>query len=496
MRRHKHSLSHYHLTTFDMGELVPVGLTEVLPGDTFNHRTSALVRVTPQLKPLMHQVQVRLHHFYVPNRLLWSGWEDFIIGNEGYDEIPTLDVSNQGVNTLSNYFGIPPQTPTPVSALPFRAYNMIFNEFYRDQDLVEEVDANSLAVQRISWAKDYFTAARPWPQKGPAVTVPIGDMATISGNAWAKARVVGRTAGNANTMDYINVQGTPSSITTPNITTGHFVGPIGTTSAVPVEFQLAETDIDTSGLTVNLSASTGVDIRDLREAFALQRYQEARARYGSRYVEYLRYLGIRPSDARLQRPEYLGGGKQTIAFSEVLNTSSGPSMDPLGSFSGHGISALRSNRYRRFFEEHGFVITLMSVRPRSIYGNGLHRKFTRATNEEYFQKELEAIGQQEVYNREVYAQHSLPDDIFGFTDRYRDYKEEPSRVSGLFQTTEDDWHMARLIESDVALNQSFITCNPTKRVFAEQTQPALYVMVNHNLQARRIVKRNPESRII
>ncbi|GAC77852.1 major capsid protein [uncultured marine virus] len=183
-----------------------------------------------------------------------------------------------------------------------------------------------------------------------------------------------------------------------------------------------------TGLVADLSTAEQISVNDFRRAFALQRYQEARSKYGSRYSEYLRFLGIKSSDARLQRPEFLGGGKTTINFSEVLNTTSSVDgatpVDDLGHMGGHGIASMRSNKYRRFFEEHGHVITLMSVRPKTMYSNGLHRKFSRTTKEDYFQRELQYIGQQPIYSRENYAQLDADggSDIFGYTDRFNEYK--------------------------------------------------------------------------
>ena len=221
----------------------------------------------------------------------------------------------------------------------------------------------------------------------------------------------------------------------------------------------------------------------------MQRYQEARAKYGSNYVDYLRYLGLRPSDSRLQRPEFLGAGRQVVSFSEVLNTMSAPGFAALGTLGGHGIAAMRGNRYRRFFEEHGWVISLMYVRPRSIYVSGLPRKFTRTTKEDYYQRELETIGAQEVLNREVYEGHSDPTGVFGFNDRYSEYRSERSYVTSQFRnSTSYDWHFGRIFASDQALNSSFITCFPTKRTFADQVEDSLDVMVHHSLVARRMVR--------
>jgi hypothetical protein len=467
MKRYKHSLSHYHLTSFDMGQLVPVGCLEVLPGDTFQQQTSALVRVTPQLKPLMHPVNCQIHHFYVPNRLLWSGWEDFITG-ESATPPPTITGSAHTEGTLSDYLGVMNDASNNFSALPIRAYNMIYNEFYRDQDLVSEVSEDTNVIQKAAWSKDYFTTSRPWPQKGDAVTLPLGNKA-----------YVGTEAGNDTEVSVLN----------PTLGSGYYK--LGAGSSYVDAKNAASTE--GVALYADLTSAEGVDIREFREAFALQRYQEARARYGSNYVDYLRYIGVKPSDGRLSRPEYLGGGRQSISFSEVLNTSN----TGLGELGGHGIAALRSNRYRRFFEEHGWVITMMTVRPKPIYVNGLDKKFFKTTKEDYFQKELEHVGQQEVYNKEVYAAHSDPDGVFGYNNRYADYHHESSRVSAEFRnSTSYDWHLGRIFSSDPALNQTFVECDPSKRVFAEQTEDALQVMVNHSVQARRMCKPSPVGKLV
>jgi hypothetical protein len=443
-----------------MGQLIPVGCMEVLPGDTFQQQTSALVRVTPQLKPLMHPVNVQIHHFYVPNRLLFSGWEDFITG-ESATAPPTFSGAAHSEGTLMDYLGIYDDASNEYSSLPIRAYNKIFNEYYRDQDLVTEVNQDSQTIQKAAWSKDYFTTARPWAQKGDAVTLPAGTKAPIATDASSSTAL---TAFNTNSSSY------------EVFATG--AGSLNTNGGAGTE---------ANSLYADLTSAEAIDINDFREAFALQRYQEARARYGSNYVDYLRYLGIRPSDARLQRPEYLGGGRQSLSFSEVLSTNDAGTLGELG---GHGIGALRTNRYRKYFEEHGWVITMMIVRPKPIYVNGLDRKFIRSTKEDYFQKELQGIGQQEVLNKEVYAQHTTPDGTFGFQNRYSEYTEEKSRVSAeMRNSTNYDWHMGRIFSSDPALNSTFTNCTPTKRCFADQTEDSLWVMVNHSVQARRMVSK-------
>lgn len=502
MKRTKHSLSHYRLLTADMGKLYPVCMYEVLPGDVVQQQTSALIRVSPLVAPVMHPVVARLHTWYVPHRHVWADWENFITG--GADGLgagasyPIITAGGGGFTAgeLMDYFGVPPGVASlAVSALPVRSYNRVYNEFYRDEDLVTPVtvpttggaDATSpLTVRSVAWEKDYFSAARPWTQKGPAVSLPLGTVAPVRGN-------------NSTISTYRS--GAVDGSTDRNIT--------GAAATTAVQFSAGAdatgerrwgtfANRALTGLEADLGAATAATVNDLRRSMALQRYQEARALYGSRYVEYLRYLGIRPSDARLQRPEYLGGGKQTIAFSEVLQV--GTNFDAntgVGNLKGHGISAMRTGRFRKFFEEHGIVMTLMSIRPRTMYVNGQHRLWNRRTKEDYWQKELEHIGQQPIARREVFAEAGAGGDtIFGYADRYSEYRHIPSGVAGEFRSTLNFWHLARIFGAAPTLNASFVECDPSKRVHAVQTNNVLWCMVNNHIQARRMVARTSVGRIL
>lgn len=488
MKRSKFSLSNYKLLSCDMGELVPCGLLEVLPGDTIQQATSMLLRCSPLLAPVMHPVHVRIHHWFVPHRIIWEDWEDFITGGPtGTDAsvFPTI-TSPAGtgftVGSLADYLGVPTGVPSlAVSALPFRAYATIWNEWYRDQDLQTElvVDETSgpdtttnTALQNVAWEKDYFTSARPWEQKGPAITIPLGTTAPVDGIGWNGAPAT--VTGVANVRES-NLSKAPSTFA---------FGVLPTTTGVVIKANNSSAT-NRPQVFADLTNASAVTVNVLREALALQRYEEARARYGSRYVEYLRYLGVRSSDARLQRPEYLGGGKQTIQFSEVLQTAEGS--DPVGAMKGHGISAMRSNRYRKFFEEHGYVISMISVKPKTMYAQGLPRTWNRRTKEDFFQKELQHIGQQEVLNKEVYAAHASPEGVFGFQDRYDEYRRQESTIAGEFRTTLDFWHMARIFSSSPALNASFVSSVPTDRNFAVPSEDVLWIMANHSVQARRML---------
>lgn len=482
MKRSKHSLSNYKLLTLDMGELVPIGLTEVLPGDSIQQATSALVRCSPLLSPVMHPVSVRIHHWFVPHRLVWDEWEDFITaGPQGTSlpTFPTITLPNPTVvGSLADYLGIPNGLNAPVvSALPFRAYTMIFNENYRDQDLVAELTVSkasgndtttNTALQNAAWEKDYFTSSRPWEQKGPTVTIPLGTTAPVVRSGTNAIIAVNPATGA--TRNSANMVTNPSGQMTD--------GASGLTAWNP-----------NGSLSADLTGASAITVNALRQALALQSFEEARARYGSRYTEYLRYLGVKSSDARLQRPEYLGGGKQTIQFSEVLATAASTSpATAVGDLKGHGIAAMRSNRYRRFFEEHGYVISLMSVLPKTMYVQGISRTWNRRAREDFWQREFQHIGQQAVKNKEVYAAHASPEATFGYQDRYDEYRRTENTIAGEFRTSAlDYWHMGRIFASAPALNDTFVKAVPTKRNFASQSTDVLYVMAKHNIQARRLV---------
>lgn len=484
MKRSKFSLSHYKLTTLYMGQLIPLTWLEVLPGDSMQQATSALVRATPLVAPIMHPVIVKIHHWFVPYRLIWEDFEDFITGGPDGTSTPThpyvtLDADYNEIS-LEHYLGVPDYTYAvknrDISALPFRAYNLIWNDNYRDQDLSTEntIDITSgqdtttdRDIMNVCWDKDYFTTARPWEQKGDEITIPLGDTAPIIGLGSSNQTY------NQTSVSAYETDGTGAST-------------YADASYYSDSNLIWEEDPSNAGfpnIRADLTAATGVNISDLRLALALQRYQEARAQYGSRYVEYLRYLGVRSSDARLQSPEYLGGGRQTVQFSEVLNHSA--TTGNLGDLAGHGIAAMKTNRYRRFFEEHGLIMTTMSIVPKAIYQDGFHRSLIRTTKEDYFQKELQFIGQQEVYNKEVRSVHSTPDGVFGYQNRYDEYRSHPSGVSGEFLTTQENWHMARQFASDPSLNETFVKATPTQRCFADTSNTPFYVMANHSIQARR-----------
>ncbi len=447
-------------------------------------QTRALIRTLQLISPVMHKVDVRIHHYNVPFRILWPGWEDFIT-NKDNTPPPTISATpaNTVTGSLLDYLGVPAvqSGSVDINALYVRAYNMIWDEYYRDQDLVPGIGETNgpteddLGIKNIAWEKDYFTAARPWPQKGEAITVPFGE----------------------STVDVTGTITNPQP--TSNITGNANSGPSGFDEALVPNGQDGIINIGDPSfdLEVQLGQQGGqLSIRALREAAAEQRYLENQARYGNRYVDYLRAQGVIPSDGRLSRPEYLGGGNQMISFSEVISTGTGVE---LGELAGHGIAHMRSNKFERSIEENGIVMSVMSIRPKAIYENGLDRKFFKTTKEDYFQHELEHIGQRTVQNKELNISHNDPDGTFGWSNRYQEYREEKSRISGEMKSWQRTFHQARQLPTDVALNQSFVECVPTEAIFGftntDITQPIQF-LADHKIKVRRRVSANPEPKLI
>lgn len=493
MKRSKFNLSHTQLHTARMGELVPIGLLEVLPGDTIQHASQALIRAAPLQTPPMHPVRIDVRHFFVPHRLVWDEFEDFITGgpnNDNASEIPHMKHVPEVGSTL-DHLGIPPTAnlsgPLAYSALPLRGLALIWNEFYRDQDIQPPVTLSKASgfdtttyygPYTANWEKDRYTTARPFEQKGPDITIGLAGNATGTGTI-----TQGRAASGPPLWNLVRGEADSAGQASVDLLTGTL------STGTPLALEAL--------VNVDLSTASAVTVNQLRLALALQRNSEARARFGSRYTEYLAYLGVRSADARLQRPEYLGGGRSNLQFSEVLSTSnaalaSGEVSDVPGNFGGHGIGANRSNRYRKFFSEHGYVISLMSVLPQTMYPNAMARHWGRTTRFDYWQKELEHIGQDRIKNAEVNAEHPDPNGLFGYQDRYDEYRRTESGVHGHFRPGQylADWHFARDLPANVALNHDFISSNPTTAPFQLQTvddAPAatLYCAIRHQIVARR-----------
>ncbi len=475
-----------------MGELTPVGGFEVLAGDTVQIQNMGLIRVSPPQTPVMHPVSIQFYNFFVPNRILDRAdgifkWEDFITGGEdGLYTTPPHRFTDQNVTkgSVIEAFGITPGASRDYNSFLPRGYATIFNEYFRDQQVQAPVETDFFSgtgpYLKVAWERDYFTQCRENDQLGPLVTLPLGVNAPVTTDQeiGSDLSVQSTVTGEAQQM---LVDGTTELRLDGQTPTG-----------------------PSASLYADLSAAGAININDLREAFALQRYQEARNLYGARFTEYLKYLGISSSDGRLQRPELISSGKSTINFSEVLNTASdhqgGPSEFPLGELGGHGIAGIKSRRARYFCEEHGHVISLLSVRPKTMYLTTQHRQFDRFTKEDYWQKELQAIGMEEVLNSELDIDHSEPQGVFGFNNRYESFKRLPSRISGDFRDTLDSWHLGRTAEdlgADPSLNPDFIECDPTDRIYADTSgSDKLWCTIKHRIAVRSMLRKSTQNFIL
>ena len=472
------NLSHEVKTTVDMGQLIPVGCLEVLPSDVLRHQISVLVRLSPMAAPVMHRIDARVHCWFAPSRLLWTGFEDLITGGEDGNDastFPTITTTGTA-NDLLDYFGIPSVAGKSINALPIYGYNSIFNHFYRDQDLVTEVTETSTAVQKVAWPKDRYTTARSSPQRGTAVALPLGDKAPVTG--------IGM---NASTFG-----GSTSTVYETGASSTQTYAPYMGSSSIVVEEDSSNTGYP--GIFADLSNASGTSITAFRRALALQRFMEERQSYGARYAELLaKAYGVRNQDGRLDRPEYLGGGSTQIAVSEVMQTA--PETGTVdgtdfgvGDLYGHGIGAARISPYRRRFPEHGYVICLLSIRPKAMYMDGVDPLWLAQDREDIWNRELQHIGQEEVKQGEVYLNVADPHATFGYNDRYDRYRESQNRVSAQMRTSLGNyWHLARSFGSSPALNQTFTDCDPTKRIFNDTTTHAAQVTVQHRIRAQRPV---------
>jgi hypothetical protein len=442
----------------------------------------------------MHQVDARIHHFYVSNRNLWNEntgdigtWEEFITGGEDGMDVSTVPVqaTSGAGKDLWDYLGVPSVAGISLNALPIRAVNFIWNEWYRDQDLQTERSLADVTIPRCTWEKDYTSTARPWSQKGPAVSIPVGDRAPVEGlgkstQVWDVGGNVYETGGTGTTMYDSRQQIAPAST--------------GQDNVLYVEEDAGNPGFP--GIYANLAAAEGADPIAVRQAWGLQKFMEEAARFGSRYPEKMRRLGS-TYQGLLERPLFLGGGRQSVNFSEVLQTANdvGDRTFGVGDMYGHGIAATRSNKYMYRVPEHGYVVSMLSVRPKTLYQDGVHREFLRIDREDFHDPFLEAVGMQPVYNGELDLGHtSGHKGIFGYSDRYDEYRGHPSMVSGEFRNTLDYWHLARNL-TDPVLNASFVECNPSKRIFNEQTQHSLWVMAHHRIACHRNISRNARTEL-
>jgi len=489
VRKAPYDLGYQHLLSCNMGEFVPVGIKEILPNDSIKHSVTALIRTMALNKPLMHRVNASLVHYFIPKRILWDDFEDFITGGpNGISEptYPTIAVPSGGfaVGSLADYLGLAPDDTnvTHVSALPFRAVAACYNEWIRDQDLIAPVNISTASgVDNITntdllaamWEKDWLTTARPWPQKGPEVMLPIIGNAPVVTNNQQITMNMG--------------SGVNRPITGATSTGGGWLRN-ATGENGPVSFG------NQSGLIADMTQVAGISVVDNRVANFIQRFQEKMSKQGSEFKDYLRGLGVKFSDARLQIPERLGSTTTVMQFSEVLATAESENIE-IGDMKGHGITGVQTKGYDRWFEENGFLISFLVVRPKTVYMDLVDPMWFYDNKYDYWQQGLEHVGQVEILNKMVKFGHDEPDGVFGYQDRYDHLRYSENRVSGEFRTTESDWHMARALPNDVALNGDFVACNPTDRIWPVDRKLAdhLYVNILHNLRARRLVSPNTNS---
>lgn len=492
-KRNRFDLSHDVKTTFNMGQLIPVMAMECYPGDTHILRAQSLLRFAPLVAPIMHRVDVRVEYYFVPYRILWENWEDFITGKNTALVLPYIEY---GVDPawfpLGQRLKLPnlanPATNIRCNAFNFAAYQAIYNEYYRDQNLQAEinyklVDGNNAGqaahlslLRNRCWEHDRFTSALPFAQKGSPVDIPLGEI----------------------TADVVLKDGTPPL--TPNFVINVADGSLA--DNVPLNAGIDPFPTGTLGAGANAAvidpngawgvsgAVVPTTINDLRLAYALQRFYELDARAGTRYIELLKSMfGVISSDARLQRPEYIVGVKQPVIISEVLNTTGEVASGglPQGNMSGHGISVLKGDFGKFNCEEHGVIMAVASVMPVTAYQQGIPREYLYRTREDFYWQMFDHLGEEAIMNQEVYAEHPLPLGTFGYTPRYSHLKFMNSEVAGQFRTTLNTWHLGRIFDDPPALNEEFVVADVSKRIFAaiDPNEDAIWCQIVHNIESFR-----------
>lgn len=454
-----------HKTTFDAGYLVPVYVDEMLPGDTFRLNMTAFARLATPIYPVMDNMHLDSFFFFVPNRLIWSNWQKFMgqqaNPSDSISYVVPQQVSPAGgyaIGSLQDYMGLPTVGQVSgtgtVSHCAFwpRAYNLIWNEWFRDENLQNSVvvdtgdgpdTVTNYTLLRRGKRKDYFTSALPWPQKGTSVSLPLGTSAPINWSS-TNATVNNQTAGFYSSGAGNQMYGTyGAGITYPNSTS--------------------------STLYADLSQATAATINQLRQSFQIQKLLERDARGGTRYTEIIRsHFGVISPDARLQRPEYIGGGSTNININPIAQTSgtnASGTTTPMGTLAAMGTALAHNHGFTYSATEHGVILGLVSVRADLTYQQGLARMWSRSTRYDFYFPAFATLGEQAVLNKEIYVRGDANDNnVFGYQERWAEYRYYPSRISSLFRSTAagtiDGWHLAQKFTSLPTLNTSFIQDNP------------------------------------
>lgn len=506
IKRNSFDLTHDVKTSFQMGELVPYCVEEVIPGDRFTISVENMLRFAPLISPVYHRIEVTTHYYFVPTRLLWADFNEWLFGNT---DIPApfvvLDAVVEG--SIGDYMNLEVGTYDPtirVSPLPAAAYALIWDEYYRDQDLQPTKIFNPVVTGNNSstyldfiaatapltraWKKDYLTSCRPWAQKGDAVQLPLiagqADIPVLPRPAVTQPQFVDFATGLTELSGAVT--GDPGG--------GASHGDLLVGGVQAIIDPQGSLIID--GDAIQAQATT---IETLRTAWTIQGWLETAARAGTRAVEGLKaFFGVTSPDARLQRPEYLGGSKGVMVISEVLSTSQSSNDPetanvPVGDMAGHGIHHSGGETFSYQATEHGFIIGIINVQPIPAYTTGIARMWTRFGRYDYAWPSFAHLGEQAVLQKEVQAINDtiLPDAIFGYQSRYAEYKYAPSKVTAAMRSSLNFWNLARIYADDPELNEDFIKCQPGGRIFAVETEEEdhIFAYLLINIRAKRPLPR-------